>query len=767
MRTFFNSITAHPRLVIAACLITTALMGLPLSQLATEADVENMLPDDQPSVVHNRLVEETFDIGQNITIALVTKRPEGIYNTQTLSLIDRITKKLQELPGVDPDKTWSLFTVTDIIADQSGFAVVPLCETVPESTEEITRLRNRIENNPLLYGSLVSIDGAGTMINAVVLEHSDKAEIYYNVLTLLDQLPTDKEQFFVTGHPVVQGVIGKHVDRDMRKMMPLVSVVIILMLFIIFKSLRGVLLPLTIVALSVVWALGLMAFFKIPIYPMTTIVPIVIMAIGVADGIHVITRYYEGAKLAPNQSGRKLTIEVMMEMWSPVVMTSLTTTVGFLSLLTSSMKPIFYTGVFTAIGVLTAMIFSLTLLPAFLSLLKVPQRPTANRWWHGSDILFERIGLLVYRMRLPVLALVTGIVVISVVGLYQTRVDSNPMANFNQSDPIPISTKLINRVFSGSMVLHATLTSTEKERFVDPEVLCAIDNFQKTVSEIPLIGATDSVADLLKMMHRAMNEDDPAYFTTPPDRRLAATYLMLHSGDNLDHYINYDRDKTNVQIRVKTGSTQLLEQIISRVEAAADKHLRSLPGISVTVGGMGAVLVDLINIIVYGQIYSILLSILGVFLITTIMFRSPVAGLLNILPISLATGINFGVMGLFDIALEPATAITSCIGIGVGIDFAIHFISKFRLISCSGVTGPELFGRSMSTAGRAIFFNAAVVIGGFMVLLASSFPPSRHMGFMISLNMSTSFLAAVTILPILLIIVKPRFCQKKKSGISK
>lgn len=764
MERFFTWVTFHPYWVLFFVLVSTAFFAYGLTGLKADAKVENMMPEGNETVEVAERITDIFEINENVVIALVNPDPGGIYNDHTLGLVEKITKGLEDIKGIDSDQISSLFTVSNIVGQEGGFDVVPLCEFLPETDEEKQRLESNVNSNALLHGTLVSKDGAGTLIYAGLKPNAEKARVYFDVLDMMGKMDFSREKFYVAGAPVVEGVIGVHVGNDMGKMMPLVSVVIVLMLLLIFKSLRGVVLPLLVVMLSVIWAMGLMAFFDIPIYPISTIVPIVIMAIGVADGIHIITRYYEGTKAHPERTSAVITINTMKEMWSPVVMTSLTTTVGFLSLLTSSMRPIFYTGVFTAFGVMAAMVFSLTLIPALLSMMRVPVLTKPKKWWIRADGIFERIGFAVFHLRWAVVIFALLIVLASLGGLWVINVDSDPMANFNQSDPIPISTKIINKMFSGAMVVYTTVKSDEQRRFLDPETLRAIDRYQEEVKQIPEVGAVTGLVDFLKMMHRAMNDDDPDSFTVPPSRNLVGAYLMLYSGDNINHYINYGRDYTNIQVRVMTTSTKTLEKVIREMEALCDEHLRTLPGVEVKIGGVGPVLVDMINIIVNGQVYSILLSILGVFLITAIMFRSFVAGLFNILPISLATAMNFGIMGIFKIPLEPATAITSCIGIGVGIDYAIHFIAKFRYTRQKQQTGQKLMETAMATAGKAIFFNAVVVIGGFLVLLASQFPPSRHMGLMISLNMFNSFAAAVTILPVLLVLTDPKFCRKDRNN---
>jgi predicted RND superfamily exporter protein len=210
-------------------------------------------------------------------------------------------------------------------------------------------------------------------------------------------------------------------------------------------------------------------------------------------------------------------------------------------------------------------------------------------------------------------------------------------------------------------------------------------------------------------------------------------------------------------------------RVIHAIESIADEVLRG-EDVSLQIGGRAKMVHAQVESIVQGQIDSILLSIAGVFLITSLMFRSGIAGILNILPIAVASLWNFGFMRIFGLALEPGSAITSCIGIGVGIDYSIHFISKYRFLcreareedfpdAGPGPVYQELTVRTMETAGKAIAFNAFVVIFGFLVLLFSNFPPTRNMGILVSINMFTCFLGALTLLPAVLNGIRPRACR--------
>jgi len=768
MRRFFEWVTAHTYLVVFLSLVSTAAFAYGLTKLRAEAAVENMLPTGHASVEHAKMIDDVFEMEDSVVVAVVNEGPRGIYTPHTLQVIREITDKLQTIRGIDASKVWSIFNVSNIVGEAGGFTVVPMCPEMPGTPAEIDALCARVRANTMIYGTMVSKSEKGTLIYAAVTPVAEKAKVYYDVRAMLDGLKAEGETFYVTGNPVVSGVLAQHVEHDMSRMMPLVSVLVILLLLVMFRSARGLILPLAGVIFCVIWSMGMMAFVKVPIYPMTSMIPILLMAMGVAYGLHIIARYYvvygEQVKKNPDITSRQVTILAMTELWSPLIMASTTDAAGFLSLLSSKMKPVFYTGVFTSFGLLVALLFALVMIPAVLARLKPPKSRVTSRVGTWEDKLFEKLGATVYRGRKVIVGAAVVIFAVMAFAASGVRVDSDPMSNFNADDPIPVSTTLINKMFNGAIVIHTTLESPTEKRFLDPEALKAVDAYQQAVLKLPLVGASTSVVDFLKIMHRAMNSDDPAFNVVPPTRNLIGTYLMLYSGENINHYVNFNSSKIDIQTRVTTTSTKDLGRVLDQMEKLADQYLRRTPEVKVSIGGHGRVLVDLINIIVYGQIWSILLSMIMVFIITSIMFRSPMAGVFTGVPITLATAFNFGVMALLHIPLEPATAITACIGIGVGVDYGIHLLAKYQISLHRGFEGKQAVEMTMASAGKSIFFNAAVVIGGFLVLLVSTFPPSRHMGFMVSLNMFTSYVFSVTVLPALLAWFNPAFLRRHGSA---
>ena len=551
------------------------------------------------------------------------------------------------------------------------------------------------------------------------------------------------------------------------------------------------------------WALGIMAAIGIPMFFVTSMMPVVLMAVGVASGIHILSRYYEELVEHPESSSSEAVVVAMCEMCRPVILTSLTTVAGFLSFLTAAMVPVRYFGVFTGVGVLAAMVFSLTFLPAMLSLLS----PTVSRGlrkqmgrngefaasgWTAT--LLSRVGRGVARHPLAVwvpAALIGGICLL---GTQRLIVDASVVGMFGPLHPLRIGDAMLREKFQGTVPIYVAIEGHAPGRLKDPVLLDQLDRLQAAVERDPDVGGSLSLAEYIKRMHRIMNEDRPEMEVVPSSQDLVAQYLLLYSfsgdPDDFDEVVDYDYQHANVAVYLRSDSTQDVARVVQIVRDFAIREFghngdivagsldpvfvqfgRWLAGIEPTlmgwetnsgfrigIAGNGYLLNRMSELVVSGQLASLVTSLGAVFLLTALMFRSWTAGLINIIPISLVMLFSFGLLGLLNIPLEVGKSLTASMVIGIGIDYTIHFLSKYRIKVRDGLTDPEqITAATMATSGKAIFFNAVVVIGGFMVFLTSNFSPNFYLGAMLSLNMGACLVVSMTVLPAVLNRFRPRF----------
>ena len=744
--------------VLAALAVTAAFFLLIAGNIRVETDLDEYMPQEHPAFVYSNQAEEWFDIKDGIIIAV--EHPQTLFNPGTLGKIRALTLALQEREEFEDADVLSLYTADNIRGTEDGLDVQRFYEEVPADAAGLERVRQAVMGNDMIAGKLVSRDGTIALIVAAI-EDEAFSPAFYREIQELARSHEGPERLYVAGRPVVEGTMAALGMADMRRMAPLVILVIAAVLYLLLRSVRSTLLTLLVVLMSTIWTFGLMSLLRVPVYAVATMIPVMLIAIGVAYGIHLFSQLHLIRQEDPAVSRRDAVRRMLHGMWKPVLMTALTTVVGFISLVTSQVYPVKYFGLFTAFGVMVALLLSLVFIPAGLILLGLPGRAGGARGGVEGEAkppadgreerTARRFASFILRRRRAVIIAVAAVLAVSVFGITRVWINSSFLDNFQAGSEIARTDRFINQHFGGTSTLNVILEGEAEGVFKEPEVLTLIDRLQARAEGLPDVGNSFSLTDYLRRMNRVMNEDRQEFDAIPASRELVAQYLLLYemSGDpqNLERVVDYEYRKANLTLQLKNDDSRTIEAAISAVEELAPELKRL--GVSMNYAGSGYKSLVFTRLILSGQISSLLLSVVIVVLLVALMFRSLLAGLIGAVPIALTAVVNFGLMGLLGIPLSTTTALISSIAVGIGVDYAIHFIDRYRLYT-RGLEPAEAAARTMHHTGRAILMNAVVVIAGCLVLLASVFPPNRSLGALVSFSMFTSFLGTVTLMFLLL-----------------
>lgn len=732
-----------------------------------ETDLDEYMPHDHPAFVYSDKAEEWFNIKDGIIIALENKK--GVFNTETLDTLKQLTKRFQKFKEIDKDDVTSLYTADNIIGTEDGMDVKSFYKRVPKTKEKLKKLRDNVVNNEMVFGRLVSTDETVTVIIAEIGDDVFTQDFYDKILKTANASQTDDIKVYVAGRPIVEGTMALLGPADMKKMVPIVILVIFLVLFITLRSLKGTLITLGVVFLSTIWAFGLMATVGIPIYAVSTMIPVMLIAIGVADGIHLYSHLQVFINHNPQATKREATIDMLKHLWKPVVMTSVTTGVGFISLLTSQVYPVKYFGVFTAFGVMMAMVFSLVFLPAGIMIFGLPKAKPVNKdedtGGHSHSKIANYFATWIIEHKYVSIISTVVIVILSIIGMQKIWINSSFLEKFEKDSDIVLTDKFINEHFGGTSTLNLILDANgKKEVFKEPDVLKLVDKMQQDVdNKLQVVGNTFSLTDYIKRMNKVMNADKEEFNTIPDSKDMVAQYLLLYemSGDpeNLTKVVDYDYEKANVTFQLKSDNSKAMNSTLDIIKTYEDDFKKL--GISLNYAGSGYKGLVFTDLILEGQIKSLILSLIIILVLLSLMFKKIIVGLIGSVPIIVTALISFGVMGFLDIPLNTTTALLSSIAIGIGIDYAVHFLEQYRHYAKTAGNRLVAAQKTMAHSGRAIIYNAIVVIAGFLVLLFSVFPPNRELGALVSLNMFTSFVGTLTIMLVLVYMSKVYFKNKQ------
>jgi hypothetical protein len=609
VKTLLALVIRYPRSIIFLITGITLLLGNQIKHLRFETDAESMIPHDHPAFIYNELIEEQFGVRDPLIIGIVNDHQgeDGIFNPRTLALIKRLSEKILEIDGVvtiRKEDIPSLATMDNIVGTDIGLEVRPFMEEIPTTKEECLLLKNSVYNNDMYIGWLVSKDGKAAAIMTKMEETEGtragvkkRADVYFKIKSLIQEEVTHgaPEKIYIAGRGAIEVTYGIYSSQDMRRFIPLVSLIILMVLFFTYRSFRGVVIPLLVVICSVIWALGIMGFTRIPMFYISTMMPVILMACGVAYGIHIIGRYYQEIQNNPHQHRNEIVLTVMLEMWPPIIMTGLTTAAGFFSLYTAYMLPIRYFGLFTGIGILAAMVLSLTFIPASLALLK----PKLSKGLHPGMLYQER---LVQRLLASVSRAINGhetqviimgliIVFLSIIGLGRIYADSTWIGSFSPESEVRIADSILKDKFQGTLPLNVIIEGEAEGALKDPILLKKIDGLQKYVEALPVVGGSLSIAEYIKRMNRVLNEDRPEMEIIPDSRNLIAQYLLLYSfsgdPDDFDEVVNYDYRRANIWFYLKSDHTTDIRKVINRIQDYIQQNFSAKDRVKINLSGLG------------------------------------------------------------------------------------------------------------------------------------------------------------------------------------
>ncbi len=751
--------------IITLSILFLGLAGSFLPTMVKDTTSDAFINPTEPSLIYRHKVQEIFGLADPIVIAVINEGSNGIYNAGSLNLVQWLTDNIQRLDNIDPDKLISLATESNIVGTNDGMEVEDFYDTAPTSHERIEWIKNAIEQFPLYQGSLVAKDRSATIIIAELIDEAKSPETYDAIMELIKSAPnTLGNEIHVAGEGAVSGYMSVYIDNDTKTLNPLAGLVITIILFIAFFTPRATVLPNVIVLATAVGTFGIMAGVGVSFYVITNGLIVCLIGIAVADSLHIFSQYYEEMTERPDAGQKELVVRAMASMWRPVTLTTVTTMAGFMSLWpTNDMPPIQYFGLFGALGVFIAWAYSLTFLPAVLSLL--PKRKSRafkhKEKTSKSSRLMLSLGAKVLANPKKILTAGVIIILLGIVGTNRVIIEEMRVENFKSTEPLYLADKRINAKMDGTYYLDIMVETPDFEDLYKAENLEHIEQLQAYLATLPNIGGTTSIVDYIKQMHKAVNENDPDYFTIPDNDLLIAQLFLLYSASgeptDFEEEIDGDRQLALVRANLNIGSFVQNRDVVLAVENYLVNHFNND---QVTGNITGRVNVDYhwIKGIKDSHLASVLVAFLAVITMAAILFRSVWAGLFAAIPVGMSILLIYAVMGFGNIWLGVGTSMFASIAIGLGVDFAIHTIDRMKELLADGKGSIESrLVKLYPTTGRALLFNFAAIALGFGVLLTSDVPPLNKFGGLVAIAIATSFIASMTILPALVTLLGPDF----------
>ncbi|MEQ8799042.1 MAG: MMPL family transporter [Salinisphaeraceae bacterium] len=750
---FFRAVVGHPWRVMVLAVAATLAAATGLPGLGFTAAYDAYFSPDNPEWRNFQAIEDKFDRRNNVFLALAPADGD-VFTADTLAAVRELTDAAWTLPYASG--VTSLTNFHQSFARGDELVVEPLVPPGQLSEAEREATRDRALANKRVAGGLLATDGGVTGVSVVFdLPDARKETAFREVTTavraLAAQLEADHQglQVYLTGSVMLNQAMVDSVRWDLTHLYPPFFLLMFLVLAVFFRRATTTLATLGVLAMSVTIAFGLAGWAGIVLNTASLAAAIIILTLAIADSVHVLVGY--AGALASGRDKPAAMRESLRINARPVLLTSLTTALGFLAMNFSDSPPFRDLGNIVATGVVDAWGLSITFLPAAMMVLPAP-RSGAGRV--SGQWLDRLAGFVIARRRLLIVA---GLVVI--VGLASAiplnRFGDNYVEFFDESIEFSHDTEFINRELTGMQLIEYPLTAGSDGAAQDPTFLRRVEALAEWFREQPEVRRVVSVTDLVERLNQAMNEGDPAAHRIPDSRALIAQYLLVYEmslpqGTGINDLISLDKSAVRLAVVLNPIPDQQMRALDTR---ARDWMRANLPAEMVTPGSSISIMFAAIARHNFTSMLSgTALAFAFIALVMAWAFGSMRLGLVSLVPNLAPLAMGFGVWGLTVGQTGLATSVVASLTLGIVVDDSVHLLSKYRLARVEkGLSPADAVRDAFANVGVALCLTSLVLILGFVLMTLSAFTMTVHMGALTAIIIGLALLADFLFLPPLLL----------------
>jgi uncharacterized protein len=699
--------------------------------------------------------------------------------------------------------------------------------------EQATEIRDKVDRLPLLKDSLVSGDGRAATIYVPIARKDLSYTLSQEIHALIGELDTT-DQYHITGLPVAEDTFGHDMFVQMGISAPLAGLMIFLLMLYFFRSAQLVMAPMLVAMATVIISMGLLTGLGFTVHIMSSMIPIFLMPIAVVDSVHIMSEFADAYR--PGANPKIVISRVVDHLFTPMLFTSLTSAVGFLSLLLTPIPPVQIFGVFVAFGILLAFVLTITLIPAYIvrmnpqSLDKLASRAKTPH----TDTLLARVlrrsGKFAMRRGKLITGFAVVLIAVSVAGISRIEINDNPVRWFKADHPIRVADAVLNKHFAGTYDAFVVLTHDDESAlpafksnaaellsgvdgepvapvlaalaagssdlgawygdliaaiddalfetdddiavaaleelmllaedaqsqsmyFQRPEALEYISSIQHALDSSGLVGKSNAVTDVVKVVNRELRGGDESYYripqTVPAVAQTLMQYQSSHRPHDLWHIVTPDFTSTAIWLQLKSGDNQDMSLVVDFLDGYLAEN--PLPA-NVEMRWAGKTYINVVwqDVMVAGMLKSLMGAFAVVFLMMAFLFRNARIGLLAMVPLSITILGVYGIIGWVGKDYDMPIAVLSSLTLGLSVDFAIHFIERTRSFLRSSGSFAVAEQQMFEEPARAIARNAIVIAIGFTPLFFAPLVPYITVGAFMAAIMALSGVTTLIVLPALM-----------------
>ncbi|MYC16424.1 MAG: MMPL family transporter [Gemmatimonadetes bacterium] len=743
-------------LVVALATLVMLALTAGVRFITVTNDYRILFGEDNPQLLAFDALENTYSASNTALIA-IAPRDGSVFTREALGAVEELTEAAWRAPYSSRVNSLTNYTHSEALDDD--LVVAPLVDDASSLSDvDVVRIEKIALDAIEIAGRLVSHDRrtAGVAINFILPKNHDQAviEITDYLDSILSQARTSHPDidYYLTGDVVMHRTFADVTKSDMETLTPVVFLIIVGATIILLRSILSTLAIVAVIVFVINTTMGFAGWNGVVFSPTNAGVPIIVMVIAIADSIHIVTSVLLGMRRGLDRNAA--IVESIRINAYPIFITSVTTAIGFLSLNASDSPPFHILGNYVAFGVLCALVYTMTLLPALLSIL--PLR--ASLVQSQRTAFFDRFADFVIARRNFLLWFVTAVVVVLILGVSRIELSDNMAQYFDDRYEFRRDTDYIIDNLTGLDKLEYSLSAGREGGITDPEYLRQVDAFAEWYRAQPEVTHVQAFSDIMKRLNKNMHGDDPAFYRLPKDPDLAAQYLLLYEfslpfGSDLNDRIDVAKSATRLSVVTRNAWSRDLRELDKRAQVWLQANA---PAFAHEASGLSIVFAHLslrnINSMLRGTITAMaLISFILIWI-----FKSVRVGLLSLLPNFIPAIMSFGLWGYLVGHVGIASSVVIAVVFGIVVDDTIHFLSKYLKARRDGLPAPEAVRYTFNTVGHALWTTTAVLSVGFLVFATSGFEVSWALGLLVTITIVFALVADFLLLPTLLIAIDRR-----------
>jgi predicted RND superfamily exporter protein len=749
-------------LLISILLVFSAAFGA--QNLVFKGDYKVFFSEQNPELTAFESIQEIYAKSDNVAFILAPKNGD-IFTKDNLTAVYWLTNESWQVPYSTRVDSISNFQHT--IAEEDDLIVEDLVlDPDVLLASDMVRLKEIATNDPLLLNKIVSATGHVSIVNITnQLPGIDPIGEIPEVSAKVRDIKGQFEEKFpnidvqITGMVTMNDTFSETTMSDSGTLVPIMFGIVLLTMVLLLRSFTGTLATLIVIIFSILTTMGAVGWLGFFITAPSSSAPIMIMTLAVADCIHILTSYY--FEMRQGKAKRQALQESLRVNFKPILLTSVTTAIGFMSMNFSDSPPFRDLGNMVAIGVMLAFVFSITVFPALLMILPVKASKVSPKSHYG---LMERFADLVVAKRKILLP--TSILVIVAIASFlpQNKLDDNFVEYFDETVPFRAATDFMEDNLSGLSSIEVSINSRESSGINDPAFLKTVGDFSQWLRVQPFTDHVNSISDVLKRLNKNMHGDDPAFYKLPEERELSAQYLLLYEmslpyGLDLNNQLNVDKSSTRVIGTFKNLSS--MEQI-NIEQSMYEWFAKNAPAYQISISSPTLMFAHIGQRNIYSMLFGTTVALLLISLLLAFALRSVRYGIISLLPNLIPASVGFGLWYFIDGQIGLALSVVTGMTLGIVVDDTVHFLSKYKHArDAYGKSSEEAVKYAFSSVGRALWITTLVLVAGFMVLAQSSFKLNGDMGLLTAVTIAVALIVDFLFLPPLLMLLDGNKESKK------